>query len=37
VLANLEGVTDARFRQVMTSLMTHLLAFVRETQLTEAA
>ena len=36
VLAKLEGATDARFKQVMTSLIRHLHAFVRETELTEA-
>src|SRR5512137_2874680 len=36
VLAKLEGATDARFKQVMTSLIKHLHAFVRETELTEA-
>jgi hydroxyquinol 1,2-dioxygenase len=36
VLERLEGASDARFRQVMTSLIRHLHAFVRETQLTEA-
>ena len=35
VLAKLEGATDARFKQVMTSLVKHLHAFVREVQLTE--
>ena len=36
VLAKLEGATDARFTQVMTSLIKHLHAFVREVELTEA-
>jgi hydroxyquinol 1,2-dioxygenase len=36
VLAKLEGATDERFKQVMTSLITHLHAFVREVELTEA-
>jgi hydroxyquinol 1,2-dioxygenase len=36
VLARLEGATDARFRQIMTSLIRHLHAFVSETELTEA-
>jgi len=36
VLARLHGTSDARFRQVMTSLIKHLHAFVRETGLTEA-
>lgn len=36
VLARLQGASDARFRQIMTSLIKHLHAFVRETQLTEA-
>jgi len=36
VLAKLEGVSDVRFKQVMTSLIRHLHAFVRETELTEA-
>ena len=36
VLAKLEGATDARFKEVMTSLIRHLHAFVRETELTEA-
>ena len=35
VLARLDGATDARFRQIMTSLIRHLHAFVRETGLTE--
>ena len=35
VLAKLEGAQDARFRQVMASLIRHLHAFVRETELTE--
>jgi hydroxyquinol 1,2-dioxygenase len=36
VLATIGDGADARFRQVMTSLITHLHAFVRETELTEA-
>jgi hydroxyquinol 1,2-dioxygenase len=36
VLAKLDGARDARFRQIMTSLIRHLHAFVRETELTEA-
>ena len=36
VLEKLEGVADARFRDVMRSLVKHLHDFVRETQLTEA-
>ena len=36
VLAKLEGATDARFKQIMTSLIKHLHAFVREVELTEA-
>ena len=36
VLARLDGCDDARFRQIMTSLISHLHAFVRETDLTEA-
>jgi hydroxyquinol 1,2-dioxygenase len=36
VVARLEGAADARFKQVMTSLIKHLHAFVRETELTEA-
>jgi hydroxyquinol 1,2-dioxygenase len=36
VLAKLEGATDPRFKQIMTSLIRHLHAFVRETELTEA-
>jgi hydroxyquinol 1,2-dioxygenase len=35
VLAKLEGAADPRFRQVMTSLIKHLHAFVREVELTE--
>jgi len=35
VLAKLEGSSDARFKQIMTSLVKHLHAFVREVQLTE--
>lgn len=34
VLARLEGATDPRFQQVMTSLITHLHAFIREVDLT---
>jgi len=36
VLAKLDGATDPRFRQVMTGLLRHLHAFVREVELTEA-
>ena len=36
VLKKLEGATDPRFKEVMTSLIRHLHAFVRETELTEA-
>jgi hydroxyquinol 1,2-dioxygenase len=36
VLAKLEGAADPRFAQVMTSLIKHLHAFVREVELTEA-
>ena len=36
VLARLDGCEDARLRQIMTSLISHLHAFVRETELTEA-
>lgn len=36
VLEKLGGAEDARFKQVMTSLIKHLHAFVRETELTEA-
>jgi hydroxyquinol 1,2-dioxygenase len=36
VLAKLEGATDPRFKQIMTSLIKHLHAFVREVGLTEA-
>ncbi|MGD8788735.1 MAG: intradiol ring-cleavage dioxygenase [Burkholderiales bacterium] len=36
VLGRLEGASDKRFRQIMTSLIKHLHAFVRETGLTEA-
>ncbi len=35
VLAKLDGTTDARFKQIMVSLITHLHAFVREVELTE--
>ncbi len=35
VLARLDGTTDARFRQIMTCLVTHLHDFIRETGLTE--
>jgi hydroxyquinol 1,2-dioxygenase len=34
-LAKLEGATDARFKQIMTSLIMHLHGFIRETELTE--
>ncbi len=36
VAARLDGAADARFREVMASLIRHLHAFVRETALTEA-
>jgi hydroxyquinol 1,2-dioxygenase len=36
VLAKLAGTTNPRFQQVMTSLLRHLHAFVREVELTEA-
>ena len=36
VLEKLQGAKDPRFKQVMTSLIRHLHAFVRETELTEA-
>ncbi len=36
VVEKIEAASSARFRQVMTSLVRHLHAFVRETQLTEA-
>jgi hydroxyquinol 1,2-dioxygenase len=35
VLAKLEGAIDPRFKQIMTSLIRHLHAFVREVELTE--
>jgi len=35
VLGKLEGATDARFKQIMTSLVKHVHAFVREVELTE--
>jgi hydroxyquinol 1,2-dioxygenase len=35
VLGKLEGATDPRFKQIMTSLIKHLHAFVREVELTE--
>jgi hydroxyquinol 1,2-dioxygenase len=35
VLAKLDGATDARFKQIMVSLIKHLHAFVREVELTE--
>jgi len=35
VLAKLEGAKDPRFKKVMTSLVTHLHAVIRETELTE--
>jgi hydroxyquinol 1,2-dioxygenase len=35
VLGKLEGATDARFKQIMTSLIKHLHAFAREVELTE--
>lgn len=36
VLEKVAGATDPRFKQIMTSLVKHLHAFVRETELTEA-
>ena len=36
VLAKLAGATNPRFQQVMSSLLRHLHAFVREVELTEA-
>jgi protocatechuate 3,4-dioxygenase beta subunit len=36
VLRSLEGTPDARLKQVMTSLITYLHAFIREVELTEA-
>jgi hydroxyquinol 1,2-dioxygenase len=36
VLARMDQCTDARFKQVMSSLVTHLHDFVREVKLTEA-
>ena len=36
VLATFRDAGDARFRQIMTSLVQHLHAFVRDTELTEA-
>lgn len=36
VLARMDQCTDARFKQVMTSLVTHLHDFVREVKLTDA-
>ncbi|HEY7759410.1 MAG TPA: intradiol ring-cleavage dioxygenase [Burkholderiales bacterium] len=36
VLAKLDGCQDARFKQIMASLIKHLHAFVREVELTEA-
>ncbi len=36
VVEKIEAASDARFRKVMASLVRHLHAFVRETQLTEA-
>src|SRR3954468_10401705 len=36
VLGKLDGATDARFKQIMTSLIKHVHAFVREVELTEA-
>jgi len=36
VLATFRHADDARFRQIMTSLVQHLHAFVRDTELTEA-
>jgi len=36
VLARMDGCDDARFKTIMTSLVRHLHAFVREVELTEA-
>src|SRR5256885_2594420 len=36
VLAKLDGAKDARFKEILSSLVRHLHAFVRETELTEA-
>ncbi|HEX4986145.1 MAG TPA: intradiol ring-cleavage dioxygenase [Burkholderiales bacterium] len=36
VMARLAGARDARFRRIMGSLVQHLHAFIRETELTEA-
>ena len=36
VLARMDECQDARFKQVMTSLITHLHDFVRDVKLTEA-
>src|SRR6478752_3422330 len=36
VLGKLEGGTDARFKQIMTSLIKHVHDFAREVKLTEA-
>jgi hydroxyquinol 1,2-dioxygenase len=35
VLAKLDGATDVRFKEIMSSLVRHLHGFVRETELTE--
>ena len=35
VLAKLEGAQDPRFKEIMSSLIRHLHAFIRETGLTE--
>ena len=35
VLAKLEGASDQRFKEIMSSLIRHLHAFIRETELTE--
>lgn len=36
VLARLDGTSDARFKRIMTCLVTHLHDFVRETELSES-
>ncbi|MBM3395252.1 MAG: intradiol ring-cleavage dioxygenase [Betaproteobacteria bacterium] len=36
VLKKLDGATDARFKEVMTSLIKHMHAFIRDVNLTEA-
>src|SRR5512134_744438 len=36
VIASMSGAKDARFQEIMTSLIKHLHAFIREVNLTEA-